>query len=83
MTSSHAKVAPMATKIMKQIFALKGVINFQVEFGVLWNDTCMLTLKNGQIKFRGEITLILMIIKYILTYACNDYYINIIIAKEF
>ena len=42
---------------------LKGVINFQVEFGVLWNDTCMLTLKNGQIKFRGEITLILMIIK--------------------
>ena len=34
-------------------------------------------------RFRGEITLILMTMKYILSYACNDYYINIIIAKDF
>ena len=32
----------------QQIFASKGVSNFQMEFGVLWNDKCMLMLKNGQ-----------------------------------
>ena len=32
----------------QQIFALKGIINFQMEFGELWNDKCMLILKNGQ-----------------------------------
>ena len=46
MTSSHTKVTPNAYK-NQQIFASKDVINFQMEFGVLWNDKCMLILKNG------------------------------------
>ena len=32
----------------QQIFVLTGVIKFQMAFGVLWNDKCMLILKNGQ-----------------------------------
>ena len=32
----------------QQIFVLIGVIKFQLEFGVVWNDKCMLILKNGQ-----------------------------------
>ena len=61
MTLSHAKITPMPTK-NQQIFALKGVFNFQMEFGVLWNDKCMLIMKMDKIKFRGEITLIVMTI---------------------
>ena len=49
MTLSHAKITPMPTK-NQQIFALKGVTIFQMEFGVLWNDKCMLIMKNGQNK---------------------------------
>ena len=41
MTSSHAIVTPMPTK-NQQIFASKGVINFQMEFGladqISWGD---------------------------------------------
>ena len=33
-----------------------------MEFGVLWNDKCMLIMKMDKIKFHGEITLIVMTI---------------------
>ena len=54
-----------------------------MEFGLLWNDKCMLILKNGQNQIsRGDNSHI-SDRKMILTYACNDYFINIIIAKDF
>ena len=46
MTLSHVKVAQMPTN--HQICASKGVINLQMEFGVLWHDKCVLILKIGQ-----------------------------------
>ena len=82
MISSHAKMTPMPTK-NQQIFASKDVINFQMEFGVLWNDKCMLILKNEHNQISWGNNSHINDHKKNLTYACNDYYINIIIAKDF
>ena len=60
----------------QQLFASNGVINFQIEFGALWNDKCMVTLKIDKINFVGNNSHINNH-KLILSYACNDYYINI------
>ena len=46
MISSHDSNS--IAKKNQQIFVSKGVINFQMVFGQLWNDKCMLILKNGQ-----------------------------------
>ena len=54
-----------------------------MEVGVLWNDKCMLTLKNEQNRISWGDNFHIIDHKKNLTYACNDYNINIIIAKDF